>query len=65
MTTDRSAWLPERLQLAEQQQYQEDDDHEAKTTAAVVAGAVERTAADAGKAAQQCDNENDKNDCSE
>ena len=51
-----------RLELSKQQQDQQDNDDQAKTAAAVIAGAVERPAADAAKAAEQGDNENDKND---
>jgi hypothetical protein len=52
-------------QLPEQQQDQQDHDYEAEAATAVIAGAVERSAADAAETAEQGDYENDKDDCSD
>src|SRR5882757_1739527 len=57
--------LPEEvaeLNSTQQQQDQQDDDHEAEAAAAIVTGAVERSAADAAEATEQCDDEDNKND---
>ena len=50
------------LDPSQQQQYQQDDDDEPEAAAAVIAGAVERPAADAAEAAEQRDNQDDQND---
>jgi ferritin-like metal-binding protein YciE len=55
----------ERLEPAEQDQDQHDNQHEADAATAVIAGAVERTATNAAKAAEQDDNQDDEQNCSE
>ena len=51
-----------RSQLAEQDQDQNDDDHEAEPAAPVVAGPIEGTTPDPAEAAQQDDDQDDKQD---
>src|SRR4051812_14746112 len=53
------------LNPAHQNQNEQDDDDKAEPAAAVIAGAVERTAADAAEPAQQGDDQNDENDCAD
>jgi hypothetical protein len=55
---------PRRLESSKQQQDQQDDDDKPEAAAPVISGAVERAATHAAKAAEQRDNENNKNDCS-
>ena len=55
----------ENSKSSEQQQNQQDNDDEAKSAAAIIAGAVERSAADAAEAPEQRDNENDQDDSSD
>src|SRR3569833_634276 len=54
-----------RIEPPEQQEDQQDHDDEAETATTIIAGAVERTAADARKAAEQRDHENDQDDGSD
>src|SRR6476619_1443454 len=51
-----------RSNLAEQNQDQQDDDHETESAAAVIAGAVERTAADSTEDAEQRNDQDDQDD---
>jgi hypothetical protein len=47
-----------RLQFSQQKQDQQDYDYESKPAAAIITSAVERAAANAAKAAEQGDNQN-------
>jgi hypothetical protein len=49
------------LQFSEQKQDQQDYDYEPKPAAAIIAGAIERTAANAAKASEQGDDQYDQN----
>ena len=53
------------LNPSEQEQDQQDDDDESEATAAIISGAIERSAPDATEAAEQRDNENDKDNQSD
>lgn len=48
------------LQLSEQNKDEQDYDHESKSAAAIIAGAIERTAANAAKAPEKGDDQNDQ-----
>jgi hypothetical protein len=50
---------------SEQEQDQQNDDDEAEAAAAIISGAIERSAPDATEAAEQRDNENDKDNQSD
>src|ERR1700679_1876378 len=62
--TLRSGIRPANLESSEQQQDQQNDDDKAEAAATVIAGAIEWAATYAAEAAEQCDNKNNKNDCS-
>jgi hypothetical protein len=53
------------LNPSEQEQDQQDDDNEAEATAAIISGAIERSAPNATEAAEQRDNEYDKDNQSD
>jgi hypothetical protein len=56
---------PQTSKSAEQNQNEHDNDHEAEAAAAIVAGAVERTAAQSAEPPEKRDDENDEDDCPE
>src|SRR6185437_1771574 len=67
---DHVHWKPPQsgaiaiLELAEQNQNQNDNKHEAKAAAAIIASPIKRAATKPAKAAKQCDDENDQDNCS-
>jgi hypothetical protein len=58
------SWLEAASNSSEQYQDQQNNDDESEAAATIIARAVERSASDAAKAAKKCDNQDNKNDCS-
>jgi hypothetical protein len=63
VSKDEFKELARALNSSEQNQYQQNNNDEPEAAAAVIAGAIEGTAADAAKAAEQGDHQDNQNDC--